>query len=94
MQGHCYVFGNLKIIPAFHARWLSPIQYHGVIPLWKGIHIVKMTLRRLVVALLLATVSAPLTAFAAKDDPQAPVVHKPVLGPDGNPWPHMIVGRR
>lgn len=54
----------------------------------------KMTLRRLVVALLLATVSAPLTAFAAKDDPQAPVVHKPVLGPDGNPWPHMIVGRR
>jgi hypothetical protein len=56
-------------------------------PLRKGIHIVKMTLRCLVVALFLAAISAPLTAFAKNDDPQPPVVHKPVLPPDGNPNP-------
>jgi hypothetical protein len=53
-----------------------------------------MTLRCLVVALFLATISAPLTAFATDDGPQSPVVHQPVLPPDGNPWPHMISGRR
>jgi hypothetical protein len=57
---------------------------------------VKMNRSWLAVALLLTTISLPATLLAKdkSDGPAKPVVHKPVLSPDGNPFPHMIGGRR
>lgn len=54
----------------------------------------KLTLRYLAVALFLTTICKPATLFAAsKSDSSAPpVVHKPVLPPDGNPWPRVLKG--
>ena len=52
----------------------------------------KMNLRWLAVALLLTTISLPATLLAASksDSPAPPVVHKPMLPPDGNPWPRVL----
>jgi len=54
---------------------------------------VKMNLRWLAVALLLTTISLPATLLADSNpnSPAPPVVHKPGLPPDGNPWPHMTL---
>ncbi len=53
----------------------------------------KMTLRWLAAALLLTMISLPATVLAQAnlDSPEPPVVHKPMLPPDGNPWPHMTL---
>lgn len=52
----------------------------------------KMNLRWLAVALLLTTISRPATLLANSnsDSPAPPVVHKPMLPPDGNPWPRVL----
>ncbi len=96
MQGHCYSFGNLKLSRCPVPEVLSSIHYHGVIPHWKGIHTVKMSLRCLAFALLLATISVPATLMAAagrgpdgnRNGP--PPIVRPTLPPDGNPWPHVL----
>jgi hypothetical protein len=54
-----------------------------------------MNARWLAVALLFTTISRPATLLAASksDSPAPPVVHKPMLPPDGNPWPRVLADR-
>ena len=52
----------------------------------------KMSLRCLAVALLLTTILTPATLLAENNPNKTtpPVVHKPIIPPDGNPWPHVL----
>lgn len=52
----------------------------------------KMTLRCLAVAFVLTTICQPATLLAAdkSEGSKPPVVHKPMIPPDGNPWPRVL----
>jgi hypothetical protein len=94
MQRHLLRFWKTEITKVLYPNRLSSIHYHGVIPHWKGNYTVKMSSRLSVVALLLASISAPATLSAKCQGAPGPVVQHPApMPPDGNPWPHMIAGR-
>jgi hypothetical protein len=95
-------FWKFKITKVLYPNWLSPIDYHAVIPHWKGIHTVKMSSRLFAVTLLLATISVPATLMAMNDTPTGPAPKGPIVLPtppgppiDGNPTgpPKVVAGQ-
>ena len=90
-------FWKFEITKVIYPKRLAAIDYHGVIPHWKGIHTVKISLRWLAVALLLTTtVSLPATLKAIADAPTGPItLPTPPVPPDGNPTgpPRVVTGQ-
>jgi hypothetical protein len=92
MQGHCYSFRNSKLLDCSVQEHIRGHIITSVIPNWKGIHTVKMSLRWLSVALLLTTISVPALFAGTDGNPTGPppVFHPPDGNPTGPP-PHMML---
>jgi hypothetical protein len=73
MKSHCYSFRNTELLDCSVQERVRGHIITSVIPNWKGIHTVKMSLRCFAVVLILATVSLPTALFAATDgNPEGP----------------------
>jgi hypothetical protein len=95
-------FWKFEITLVLYPKRLAGIDYHEVIPHWKGIHTVKINLRWLAVATLLATISVPASLMAINDAPTGPAPKGPITVPtppncpiDGNPTgpPKVVAGQ-
>jgi hypothetical protein len=95
-------FWKIEITKVLYPKRLTAIDYHGVIPHWKGIYTVKISLRWLAVATLLATISVPASMMAINDAPTGPAPKGPITVPvppggptDGNPTgpPKVVAGQ-
>src|ERR1700680_4030882 len=85
-------FWNEEITSVTCSKLRWRIHYHGVIPHWKGIQPVKLSLRLLPLAVLALTTCLPASLFAATastpdGNPTGPliIIHGSPLPPDGNP---------